>query len=182
MNLDQLNAKVKGKADRHRVGRGPGSGNGCTAGRGNNGARCRSGWKRKVYFEGGQMSIIRRTPKRGFNNKNFGKVFAFVNLQDLNRAFEDGEVVTVEECLRRGVIPQQRSGLKVLSVGSLEKKLTIRAVRASKKAKEAIEAAGGTLELIAAPGDVSKKRWLDKRNQGKSTLRRVAATKRAANG
>ncbi len=124
------------------------------------------------------MSIIRRIPKRGFNNALFTKKWAFVNLRDLN-GFDEGDVVTAEECLRRGLIPKLLSGLKVLGVGTLEKKLTIKANRASKKAKEAIEASGGTLELIPVQSDLAKKRWLDKRMKGKSSLRRDRAKARA---
>jgi large subunit ribosomal protein L15 len=180
MNLHDVNNKVKSKPDCRRIGRGPGSGWGTTAGRGMNGAQCRSGWKAKAHFEGGQMSIARRIPKRGFNNKIFGKVWSFVNLRDLN-AFEDGDTVTPEECLKRGLIPNMRSGLKVLGQGTLERKLTVRVHRASKSAQAAIEAKGGTVELIPAQGDLAKKQWKSKRHQGKSSLRKKAAIKRAGN-
>lgn len=180
MNLHEVNAKVKAKPDEYRVGRGPGSGWGCTAGRGMNGAKCRSGYKSKAYFEGGQMSIIRRIPKRGFNNKIFGNVWSFVNLSDLN-AFEDGETVTPELCLEKGLIPNMRSGLKVLGQGTLEKKLTVKVHRASKSAQAAIEAKGGSVELLPAPGDLAKAQWKSKRHEGKKSVRRKAAIKRAGN-
>lgn len=174
MNLNELNAKVGKKTDRKRVGRGPGSGNGTTAGRGMNGAKARSGFKRKSHFEGGQMAFIRRIPKRGFTNKTFMRQWSFVNLKDLN-AFADGDVVTPELCLEKGIIPKLRSGLKVLGVGTLERKLTVKAHRASATAAKAIAEAGGTLELLAAPGDEAAKQWRKKRGDGKSAQRRKKA-------
>lgn len=177
MNLNEINDKVASKPDRHRIGRGPGSGWGTTAGRGNNGALARSGHKNKMHRIGGQMPFIRRIPKRGFNNKTFGNTWAFVNLKDLN-AFADGDVVTPEELLRRGIIPKLRSGLKVLGVGNLEKKVTVRAHRASEAASKAIEAAGGALELMPAPGDLAAKQWRKKRGEGKKTQRAAAKKKK----
>lgn len=179
MNLHEINSKVGGGPERHRIGRGPGSGWGCTAGRGNNGARCRSGWHAMLYREGGQMPITRRLPKRGFNNRAFAKVWAFINLHQLNDAFNDGDVVTPEELLKRGLIPKIRSGLKVLGEGTLEKKLTIRAHRVSATAKAAIEAKGGAIELLQARGDDARKDWKAKRGQGKARTRRLAAEARA---
>lgn len=178
MNQHELNEAVAGKPVRHRVGRGPASGWGTTAGRGNNGARCRSGYKAKYYREGGQIPLVRRIAKRGFNNKNFALKWAFVNLHDLN-AFADGDVVTPEECLRRGLVPKVRSGLKVLGVGALERKLTIKCHRVSETAKAAIEAKGGTIELLKAAGDTAKKEWQQKRGKGKERQRRVSAQTRA---
>lgn len=179
MNLHEVNQQVAAKPPRHRIGRGPASGWGTTAGRGYNGARCRSGYKNRWYREGGQMPIVRRIPKRGFNNKRFGNVWAFVNLYALN-SFEDGAVVTAEECLKRGLIPKERSGLKVLGVGTLEKKLTLRVHRVSATAKAAIEAKGGKVELLKAEGDTAKKDWQQKRLKGKARQRRVTAQTRAA--
>jgi len=179
MNLNELNGKVAGRDSRRRIGRGPGSGWGCTAGRGDKGAQSRSGWSKKLHMDGGQMTFVRRIPKRGFTNAKFRRDWAFVNLSDLN-AFEDGEVVTPEECLKRGIIPKVRSGVKILGGGTLEKKLTIQAHRASKSAQAAIEAAGGTLELIPAKGDEAKARWKAKRGEGKSAQRRKRAQERDA--
>ena len=178
MNIHEVNEAVAGKPVRHRVGRGPASGWGTTSGRGYNGAKCRSGYKNVVRREGGQMPFIRRLPKRGFNNKNFAKVWAFVNLHDLN-AFADGAVVTAEECLRQGIIPKMKSGLKVLGVGTLEKKLTIKAHRVSAAAKTAIEAKGGTIELLEVAGENAKQDWRAKRHKGKRTVRRDEAKARA---
>ncbi len=177
MNLDHVNAKAAPKPNRKRVGRGPGSGNGTTAGRGMNGAKSRSGTSNKAYFEGGQMPFIRRIPKRGFTNAPFRRDWAFVNLKDLN-ALEDGTTVTAALLLERGIIPKVRSGLKVLGVGELQRKLTVKANRASETAKKAIEAAGGTLELLPAAGDEAASRWKSKRGAGKTTTRREAKAKK----
>lgn len=177
MNLHELNGKVDAKPDRNRIGRGPGSGWGCTAGRGNKGAKSRSGHKEKLHFEGGQMSLARRLPKRGFNNKTFSRVWSFVNLQDLN-AFADGDVVTPEELLKRGLVPKLRAGLKVLGQGTLERQLTVKAHRFSQTAKQAIEEKGGSVELMPARGDESRKRWKAKRGEGKRARRRKKAAKR----
>lgn len=179
MDLHDVNKKAEAKKGRRRIGRGPGSGWGQTAGRGDKGAQSRSGWSRKLHMDGGQMSFVRRIAKRGFTNARFRREWAFVNLRDLN-AFSDGDVVTAEECLRRGIIPKVRSGLKVLGVGTLEKKLTVRANRASKSAAAAIAAAGGTLELVPAKGDEVKANWKAKRGKGRRSLRREAAIKRNA--
>ena len=180
MNLDQVNQSVAGKPERHRIGRGPASGWGTTAGRGYNGARCRSGWKSMLHREGGQMPIIRRIPKRGFNNKDFGTVWSFVNLHQLN-AFNDGDVVTPEELLRRGLIPKIKSGVKVLGVGGDDyaRKLTLKVHRVSATARAAIEAKGGKVELLHVPGENARKDWKAKRGKGKATTRRVEAKARA---
>lgn len=179
MNLHEVNGQVGKGLPRHRIGRGTGSGWGTTAGRGYNGALCRSGYKARWYREGGQMPMMRRIPKRGFNNKAFGNVWAFVNLYALN-TFDEGTVVTAELLLEKGLIPKVRSGLKVLGVGTLEKKLTVKATRVSASAKAAIEGKGGTIELLKAEGDESKRDWQKKRNQGKRTVRRNDASSRAA--
>lgn len=179
MNLHEVNGQVAKGLPRHRIGRGTGSGWGTTSGRGMNGALCRSGYKARWYREGGQMPMMRRIPKRGFNNKAFGNVWAFVNLYALN-AFDEGTVVTAELLLEKGLIPKVRSGLKVLGVGTLEKKLTVKATRVSASAKAAIEGKGGTIELLKAEGDESKRDWQKKRNKGKRTVRRDEATSRAA--
>jgi large subunit ribosomal protein L15 len=179
VNLHEVNGQVAKGLPRHRIGRGTGSGWGTTAGRGYNGALCRSGYKARWYREGGQMPMMRRIPKRGFNNKAFGNVWAFVNLYALN-TFDEGTVITAELLLEKGLIPKVRSGLKVLGVGTLEKKLTVKATRVSASAKAAIEGKGGTIELLKAEGDESKRDWQKKRNQGKRTVRRNEATGRAA--
>jgi len=129
-----------------RVGRGQGTGQGTTAGRGMNGQNSRSGGGVRLGFEGGQMPLYRRLPKRGFNNK-WAKEFAEVNVKDLNR-FEDGAVVDVNALLEKGLIGKALDGVKVLGNGELEKKLTVRAEKFSKSAVEKIEKAGGKAEVI----------------------------------
>src|ERR1700689_5138102 len=123
MQLHDVNASVHLKPARFRTGRGQASGHGKSAGRGTRGARAKSGWKYKMFREGGQMPLARRMPKRGFNNALFRNVWAFVNLRDLNQ-FEDGAVVTLEACVAKGIVPRTLDGFKVLGHGTLEKKVS----------------------------------------------------------
>jgi len=129
-----------------RIGRGQGTGQGTTAGRGMNGQNSRSGGGVRLGFEGGQMPLYRRLPKRGFNNK-WAKEFAEVNIRDLNK-FEDGAVVDAAALMDKGVIKKALDGVKVLGNGELEKKLTVKAAKFSKSAAEKIEKAGGKAEVI----------------------------------
>ena len=129
-----------------RIGRGQGTGQGTTAGRGMNGQNSRSGGGVRLGFEGGQMPLYRRLPKRGFNNK-WGKEYAEVNVKDLNR-FEDGTEVDLGMLLAAGLVGKQLDGLKVLGNGELTKKLTVKAEKFSKSAVEKIEKAGGKAEVI----------------------------------
>ncbi len=129
-----------------RKGRGPGSGNGKTAGRGHKGLYARSGGKVRVGFEGGQMPLVRRVPKRGFINV-YAKPLTAINLAALNR-FEDGAVVDAAALIAAGVIHDCPHGLKVLSNGNLTKKLTVKAAAFSESAKEKIEQAGGKAEVV----------------------------------
>ena len=129
-----------------RVGRGQGTGQGTTAGRGMNGQNSRSGGGVRLGFEGGQMPLYRRLPKRGFNNK-WAKEYAEVNVKDLNR-FEDGTEVDLGMLLAAGLVGKQLDGLKVLGNGELTKKLTVKAEKFSKSAVEKIEKAGGKAEVI----------------------------------
>jgi len=129
-----------------RIGRGQGTGQGTTAGRGMNGQNSRSGGGVRLGFEGGQMPLYRRLPKRGFNNK-WAKEYAEINVQDLNR-FEDGAVVDLDAMLEAGLVKQVIDGVKVLGGGELEKKLTVKAEKFSKSAAEKIEKAGGKAEVI----------------------------------
>ena len=129
------------------MGRGPGSGLGKTAGRGEKGQKSRSGFARKPGFEGGQMPLHRRIPKRGFTNSPFRKEFACVNLGRLE-VFEAGTIVTPELLVRQGIVRKLRDGLKVLADGQLTKALTVHAHRFSGKAQERIAALGGKAELI----------------------------------
>ena len=129
-----------------RKGRGHGSGNGKTGGRGHKGQKARSGGKVRAGFEGGQMPLVRRVPKRGFNNI-FAKPLTAINLAVLNR-FEDGAVVDAAALIEMGVISECPNGLKVLSNGTLTKKLTVKAAAFSESAKEKIEQAGGKAEVV----------------------------------
>ena len=129
-----------------RIGRGQGTGWGTTAGRGMNGQNSRSGGGVRLGFEGGQMPLYRRLPKRGFTNK-WAKEYAEVNVKDLNR-FEDGSVVDINVLIESGLIGKALDGVKVLGNGELEKKLTVKAEKFSKSAVEKIEKAGGKAEVI----------------------------------
>ncbi|WP_167628332.1 50S ribosomal protein L15 [Listeria valentina] len=146
MKLHELKPAEGSRKERNRVGRGTSSGNGKTAGRGHKGQKARSGGGVRLGFEGGQLPLFRRLPKRGFTNIN-RKEFAIVNLDVLNR-FEDGTEVTPELLIETGVVSNAKSGIKILSNGSIEKKLTVKANKFSAAAKEAIEAAGGKAEVI----------------------------------
>ena len=129
-----------------RKGRGHGSGNGKTAGRGHKGQKARSGGKVRAGFEGGQMPLVRRIPKRGFNNV-FAKPLTAINLTVLNR-FEDGAVVDAAALIEKGIITECPYGLKVLANGNLTKNITVKAAAFSESAKEKIEQAGGKAEVV----------------------------------
>ena len=144
--LNQLKPVEGARKERKRLGRGIASGTGKTAGKGHKGQKARSGNQPRPGFEGGQIPFFQRIPKRGFNNVN-RKEYTIVNLSDLN-VFEDGETVTPEVLLQRGVISKVLSGVKILAKGSLDKKLTVQAHKFSKVAQEAIEKNGGTVEVI----------------------------------
>jgi large subunit ribosomal protein L15 len=132
---------------RKRVGRGPGSGLGKTAGRGEKGQKSRSGFKRKLGFEGGQMPLHRRVPKRGFTNARFRTEYTVVNLERLE-VFDAGTIVTPDMLLKRGIIKKLKDGLKVLGDGTLTKPLTVRAHKFSAKAQERITGVGGKAEVL----------------------------------
>ena len=147
MKLESLPASKEAKA-RKRVGRGPGSGMGKTSTRGENGQKSRSGASIPAWFQGGQSPLYRRIPKRGFNNARFETKFATINVGQLNKLFNDGDVITPEVLKERGIVKKQLNGIKVLSAGVLDKKLTIKAQRFSSSAVTKIEAAGGKAEVI----------------------------------
>jgi len=147
MKLESL-PKTKEQKRKKIVGRGPGSGMGKTSTRGEKGQKARSGVSISAWFQGGQSPLYRRIPKRGFNNKRFETKYATINLSDLNKFFQDGDVVTPEMLKERGIIKKQLSGVKVLADGKLEKKLTVKAQRFSSTAVTKIEAAGGKTEVI----------------------------------
>ena len=146
MRLHELKAAEGATKARKRRGRGQGTGLGTTGGRGMNGQNSRSGGGVRLGFEGGQMPLYRRIPKRGFNNR-FAKEYAEVNIADLNR-FEDSTVVDFDLMLQSGLVKQVKDGVKVLGNGELEKKLTVKAEKFSKSAAEKIEKAGGKAEVI----------------------------------
>lgn len=146
MKLHELRPAEGSKKSPKRVGRGTGSGWGKTAGRGSDGQNSRSGGGVRPGFEGGQMPLYRRLPKRGFNNI-FAKQFSIVNLDKLN-VFEDGTEVTPELLLEKRIIRKLNDGVKILGNGNIEKKLTVKAMKFSKVAVEKIEAAGGKVEVI----------------------------------
>jgi len=147
MKLNELKYNEGSKKAIKRLGRGSSSGTGKTSGRGENGQKSRSGGGVRVGFEGGQLPLYRRLPKRGFSNAMFKTRYAVINVSDLN-VFENGTEVTPELLKEMGIIKKQLSGIKVLGNGSLEKKLTVRAHVFSKSAKEKIEAQGGKAEVM----------------------------------
>jgi large subunit ribosomal protein L15 len=146
MKLHELKPSEGSRSTRNRVGRGIGSGNGKTAGKGHKGQNARSGGGVRPGFEGGQNPLFRRLPKRGFTNIN-RKEFAIVNLDTLNR-FEEGTEVTPALLIETGVVSSEKSGIKILGNGTLDKKLTVKAHKFSASAKEAIENAGGSTEVV----------------------------------
>ena len=147
MELSKLKPKKGARHAKKRVGRGPGSGHGKTAGRGEKGQKSRSGYSRMLGFEGGQMPLHRRLPKRGFTNI-FKKEHAVVNLGDLER-FDNGSTVDENALRKAGLVKGKNDGIKVLGNGKLTKKLNVRATKFSESAKKQIEAAGGTCQEIA---------------------------------
>ncbi|MGE6632403.1 50S ribosomal protein L15 [Bacillus sp. NPDC077027] len=146
MKLHELKPSEGSRKVRNRVGRGIGSGNGKTSGKGHKGQNARSGGGVRPGFEGGQMPLFQRLPKRGFTNIN-RKDYAVINLERLN-SFDEGTEVTPELLLETGTLSKLKAGVKILGNGKLEKKLTVKANKFSASAKEAIEAAGGTAEVI----------------------------------
>lgn len=149
MALNNLKPAEGSKFNRKRVGRGPGSGNGKTAGRGYKGAQSRSGWKYKRGFEGGQMPLHRRVPKRGFTNI-FRTEYDVVNLDQLEKLFDKGATVTVDSLRDAGIVSSRTAKVKVLGRGEIAKALTVQAHKFSGKAAEKIAAAGGKAEAIAS--------------------------------
>ena len=147
MKLHELEKNIGAKHSKKRVGRGSGSGLGKTSGRGQKGQKARSGGSINPVFEGGQLPLYRRLPKRGFSNYPFKKEYAVINLSDLN-VFEDGTVVTPALLKERGIVKKQLSGIKVLGEGQLEKKLTVQAHKFSKSAVDKINESGSKAEVI----------------------------------
>jgi large subunit ribosomal protein L15 len=146
MKLHELHPAEGSTASQKRLGRGAGSGLGKTSGKGHKGAKARSGGGKRPGFEGGQMPLYRRVPKRGFTNV-FGTDYAAVNVERLE-VFEDGAVVDAAALLEKKIIRKELAGVKILGVGELTKKLTVKAAKFSATAKEKIEAVGGKAEVI----------------------------------
>ena len=146
MKLHELSPAAGSAKQAWRKGRGPGSGNGKTAGKGHKGQNARSGGGVRPGFEGGQLPLYRKLPKRGFKNR-FAKNYAIVNVADLNR-FNDGDKITLATLIEAGIVRKELDGLKVLGNGDITKKITVEAKVFSATAKEKIEAAGGSVEVI----------------------------------
>ena len=149
MELHDLHPAKGAKRPRKRIGRGPGSGHGKTAGKGHKGQKSRSGYSRRYGFEGGQMPLVRRIPKRGFCNI-FRVEYQVVNLRDLERIFAEGDTVSIENLLDKGLVRHPKRPVKVLGEGDLSKKLTVQVHKFSGSAKAGIEKAGGSCEVVAS--------------------------------
>ena len=147
MKLHKLSPAEGSVKEGFRKGRGAGSGNGKTAGKGHKGQNARSGGGVRPGFEGGQLPLYRKRPKRGFNNYRFGKQYTIVNVDELNR-FEEGAVVDADALLAAGVVSKVLDGIKVLGEGEVSKKITVKAAVFSAAAKEKIEAVGGKTEVV----------------------------------
>lgn len=147
MKLHELSPAANSTKERKRIGRGPASGQGKTAGKGHKGQKARAGRGMRAGFEGGQMPLQRRVPKRGFNNI-FATEMAVVNVSMLDKRFEDGAVVDIDALLGSGLLKKTLDGVKILGNGEITKKLTVRANAFSESAKAKIEAAGGKAEVI----------------------------------
>lgn len=147
MKLHELSPAEGSTKNAYRKGRGAGSGNGKTAGKGHKGQNARSGGGVRPGFEGGQIPVYRRIPKRGFHNK-FATYYTIVNVDQLEKVFNDGDIVDMEALKQKGLVRKQLDGLKILGNGEIKKKLTVKASIFSAVAKEKIEAAGGKAEVI----------------------------------
>ena len=147
MKLHKLSPAEGSVKEGFRKGRGAGSGTGKTAGKGHKGQNARSGGGVRPGFEGGQLPLYRKLPKRGFNNYRFGKQYTIVNVDELNR-FEEGAVVDADALLAAGVVSKVLDGIKVLGEGEVSKKITVKAAVFSAAAKEKIEAVGGKTEVV----------------------------------
>lgn len=178
MNLIQAKSLGLPYTATRRIGRGIGSGSGKTSGRGHKGAKSRSGWSRRIGWEGGQMPLYRRIPKRGFNNKDFKKFYTSLNVGQLND-FKDGAVIDLKAILDAGLASKQKHSemLKLLGDGELSRRLTVKvdAITASARAK--IEAAGGTVEVLAKV--VHRPKFTPKATNAKAHAARAAAAAKA---
>ena len=167
MNIDDVHRGVTKYKKRRRIGRGPGSGWGKTAGRGHKGQKSRAGWSQKPIFQGGAMPLVRRVPKRGFNNK-FALVVATVNVADLEVAFEAGDEITPETLRAKSLAKSRYDVLKVLGDGELTKKLKVSAHRFSGSAVEKIEKAGGEVVVLAGKTPLAQKQKQKRKEASKA--------------
>jgi large subunit ribosomal protein L15 len=152
MDLSTVHQGVHKRKLKKRVGRGPGSGHGKTASRGAKGQYASAGAKKPIaMFEGGQMQLFRRIPKRGFSNASWARYFLVVNVGDLDRVFNEGDEVTRETLRQHGLANGRADGVRILGTGELSKKLTVKAHHFSKSAEEKIKAKGGVVEVIPPP-------------------------------
>jgi len=147
MKINEIKPNEGATGKKIRVGRGPGSGKGKTAGRGHKGQQSRSGYSRRYGFEGGQMPLVRRLPKRGFSNYPFKKEYVGINLTML-AVFENQDVITVEDFKKKGIVKNIKDGIKILGNGEINRAVTVKAHKFSKSAREKIEKAGGKCEVI----------------------------------
>lgn len=148
MKLNTLHFAEGSRKTRHRVGRGTGSGSGCTAGYGNNGSKARSGDKQKAYFEGGQTPLTRRIPKRGFNQAAFREPFQVVNLSSINSIESSDKEISIDWMLDKGLVWSKVLPIKILGDGEIKRAITIHAHGFSKSAKDKIEKAKGKAEVL----------------------------------
>ena len=161
MNLNDVHRGIQKYKKRKRLGRGTGSGHGKTCGRGHKGQRSRAGYSRRATFEGGQMPLVRRIPKRGFNNR-WAQTVAIVNLRDLEDRFDDGDEVTPDSLKANNLAKGRYQVLKVLADGDLTKKLTVSAHKFSRQALEKIEKAGGRAIVLPGKNPVVKNKQKSK--------------------
>ncbi len=147
MKINEIRPNEGATRKKIRVGRGPASGKGKTAGRGHKGQKSRSGYSRRFGFEGGQMPLIRRLPKRGFSNYPFKKEYVGINLTML-ALFENQDVITVEDFINKGIVKNIKDGIKILGNGEINRPVTVKAHKFSKSAREKIEKAGGKCEVL----------------------------------
>ncbi len=161
MSLHEIHQGIQKHRKARRIGRGIGSGHGKTSGRGHKGQKSRAGYSRHPAFQGGAMPLVRRVPKRGFNNR-FALVVTTVNVSDLERAFDAGDAVTPETLRAKSLAKGRYDVLKILGDGELSKKLTVSAHRFSQSAREKIEQAGGEIVALAGPAPVVKNKQKQK--------------------
>lgn len=149
MLSNQITAIVGAHKQRKRIGRGRATGHGKTSGRGHKGAHSRSGYARRLTAEGGQMPLFRRLPKRGFNNFNFTRRYEVVNVSQLDKQFNDGTTVSIEQLVSAGLVDNIHSRVKILGDGELTKRLSVSAHKFSKSAEQKISGCGGTVKVVA---------------------------------